>query len=219
MIVPSRAMAKQVTEIFDPTRIDHVHLAVQQGPGTSSSHDGPFLMMGRVSPQKEQELAIRAVALLRCGGLQVPLDIVGECGSEYASRMVALSQSLSVDSLVRFRGPTKRPLDWFKDCRAAIVCSIESFGRVTVEAMKAGAPVIGADVGGTSELIDHGRTGLKFEPNNVDALARCMSNILSNPQRARTMGEEAQRWACSEYTENRFRDELLASFTKVTSKA
>jgi glycosyltransferase involved in cell wall biosynthesis len=61
-------------------------------------------------------------------------------------------------------------------------------GRVTVEAMCACRPVIGYDSGGTSELIDHDRTGLLYR-GGPDALAECMARYVTDPELARRHGE------------------------------
>jgi glycosyltransferase involved in cell wall biosynthesis len=65
-------------------------------------------------------------------------------------------------------------------------------GRVTVEAMSACRPVIGCDSGGTSELIDPGRTGFLYR-GGPDALAECMTRYVEKPELARQHGEAG--WA------------------------
>jgi len=66
----------------------------------------------------------------------------------------------------------------------------EAMGRVTAEAMACYRPVIGYDSGGTSELIDHGRTGLLYR-GGEDALADCMIRYATSPEEARQHGEAA----------------------------
>lgn len=212
VMVPSRALAAQVATMIDRSRIDLVHLAVEQDSPADAPHDGPLLMMGRISDQKGQSLAIRAIAALNDQGVEVPLDLVGEASGDTATRLAALAAKLGVDKLIRFHPPTDRPGDWFGRCSALLVCSLESFGRVTVEAMKAGAPVIGEDIGGTSELIDHGKTGFRFPAGDVAALAKCIAELVADRPRARAMGEAARQWAMSHFTTERFLDELVGSF-------
>jgi glycosyltransferase involved in cell wall biosynthesis len=58
----------------------------------------------------------------------------------------------------------------------------ESFGRVCVEAMAAGRPVIAYDHGGVSELVDHGRTGFLCAPGDVDAVATELITLIEDPR-------------------------------------
>ena len=73
----------------------------------------------------------------------------------------------------------------------------ESFGRVVVEAMAAGVPVVGARGGGVAEIVDHGESGLLFEPNDPLDLARCVEKLSTNRELANRLGacgrERAQR--------------------------
>jgi glycosyltransferase involved in cell wall biosynthesis len=56
----------------------------------------------------------------------------------------------------------------------------EPFGRVVVEAMLSGNPVVASAAGGVLEIIDHGKTGWLFEPGNADALAETLELVLQN---------------------------------------
>ena len=64
----------------------------------------------------------------------------------------------------------------------------EDFGLVTLEAMRAGKPVITAsDSGGTAELVSHGETGLVVEPT-PEALAAAIDELWSDRRAAKRMG-------------------------------
>ncbi len=57
----------------------------------------------------------------------------------------------------------------------------EAMGRVLLEAMAAGKPVIASRVGGIPHYVTDGETGLLFESESVDALASCLRRILGEP--------------------------------------
>jgi glycosyltransferase involved in cell wall biosynthesis len=69
----------------------------------------------------------------------------------------------------------------------------EVYGMVTYEAFANGKPVIGSNIGGTAELIDHGISGLLFEPGNVGDLSEKIKRLLADPGLIAAMGKNARR--------------------------
>jgi len=65
----------------------------------------------------------------------------------------------------------------------------EALGRVVLEAMLVGTPVVAANAGGPSELIEHERSGLLVEPASAEALAAGLLRLLDNPHEARRYAE------------------------------
>jgi glycosyltransferase involved in cell wall biosynthesis len=63
----------------------------------------------------------------------------------------------------------------------------ENFGLALAEAMAAGVPCIGSDVGGIPDVIRHGKTGLLFPEGDQAALERCLIEIHQNPAMAQHM--------------------------------
>ncbi|WP_373652808.1 glycosyltransferase family 4 protein [Schlesneria sp. DSM 10557] len=68
----------------------------------------------------------------------------------------------------------------------------EPFGRVLLEASAAGLPIVATDVGGTSEIVLDGQTGVLVPPRDPVALAEAVASILSNPSEAQRMGAAAR---------------------------
>ncbi|MET0909517.1 MAG: glycosyltransferase family 4 protein [Ilumatobacteraceae bacterium] len=60
----------------------------------------------------------------------------------------------------------------------------EPFGIVALEALAAGAPLIVARTGGLAELLVDTDAGITFEPGNPEDLARCIAEVLTDPDRA-----------------------------------
>lgn len=169
-----------------------------------------LVIMGSLSRKKRQEDAIRAVAILVRRGIQARLAIVGPADSEILRYLGGLAEALGVAGAVDFVGETNSPFDFFAAADVALICSLdEAFGRVTVEAMKMGTPVIGADSGGTSELISDGFNGLLFEPGNVEDLADKIERLVRDPELLRQMGDNACRWARETFSRDKFEAHLL----------
>lgn len=77
---------------------------------------------------------------------------------------------------------------------ALVVCPSrsEGFGVVCAEAMAHGKPVVATAVGGLTELVRHGRTGLLVEPGSPRALRAAIDHLLANPGLRRRLGEAAR---------------------------
>jgi glycosyltransferase involved in cell wall biosynthesis len=69
----------------------------------------------------------------------------------------------------------------------------EPLGRVVIEGMAAGKPVVGTDVGGIPEIIEDGVTGLIVPPASPDKLAEAILKILNDSELAYQMGRAGKR--------------------------
>jgi glycosyltransferase involved in cell wall biosynthesis len=90
----------------------------------------------------------------------------------------------------------------------------EGMGRVTVEAMSYGKPVIGFQSGATPELIEDGIDGFLYK-NGAQDLAEKMELLLRDPNRASTMGKTGQQKAIQNYTVQKYVDEMYDVFREV----
>ena len=75
-------------------------------------------------------------------------------------------------------------------CRTRLAgMEVEGWGNVFIEAAACAKPVVVGDSGGAREALIDGETGLLVDGANVDAVADAVGDLLSDPDRARTMGE------------------------------
>jgi glycosyltransferase involved in cell wall biosynthesis len=75
----------------------------------------------------------------------------------------------------------------------------EGMGRVLVEAMAVGLPIVASRVGGIPDLVKHGENGLLVPPANAGALERAISDLLSDKLRRKHMGETGKKM-CHPYS-------------------
>jgi glycosyltransferase involved in cell wall biosynthesis len=94
----------------------------------------------------------------------------------------------------------------------------EPFGRVILEAMLLGKPVVAADAGGVPELIQHGETGYLVPPGDPDRLAQCLREILADPETAAAVGERAREWARQKFSLQRHVAEMSAIYDRVVGR-
>jgi glycosyltransferase involved in cell wall biosynthesis len=88
------------------------------------------------------------------------------------------------EETIQLRG--RVPPDELYDAMATATATVfpsewdEPFGRISVESMALGTPVVGSRVGGIAEIIDDGETGLLFQPGNAAKLADQLVSIQNN---------------------------------------
>ncbi|WP_431230967.1 glycosyltransferase family 4 protein [Mycolicibacterium psychrotolerans] len=173
VVFNSHAVERAMLEL-DPTMTTHVIYPAVDTELTTPPQRQPgerlrAVLVGYFSEAKGQQLAIEAIAIARNAGVDIELTLVG-AGNNQPFRAVA--QRLGVDDLVTIDGPTRDVPRYWAAAHVGLMCSqSEAFGRVTVEAMRAGIPVCGTNSGGTPEIIEPGVAGLLSPAGDADALA------------------------------------------------
>ena len=79
----------------------------------------------------------------------------------------------------------------------------EAFGLVTLAAGASGIPSVVSDLPGVRSVIEPGVTGLLVRPGDAEALAEALRAVLSDPERARAMGEAARARILERYAASR----------------
>ena len=86
--------------------------------------------------------------------------------------------------------------------RALILCSkSEGFGRVILEALACGVPVIGSNLGGPKDIIRPGETGYLCEPE-ADSITAAIETVLSQPRLIEEMGRNARQYALDNFSQS-----------------
>lgn len=125
------------------------------------------------------------------------LHLVGHPENEaYATQLQQQAKDLGIAERVQFVGNVSQQglADYFARSRVMVLPSLsEGLGRVVVEAMLLGMPVIGCRVGGIPDMITDGDNGFLVEPDDVDSLTNALHKIYSTD--VKTMGDSAQDFA------------------------
>ena len=83
---------------------------------------------------------------------------------------------------------------WYRSTLAFVPSTWhEPCGTVALEAMATGRPVIASRIGGLTDLVVHGETGLLVTPDDADELSHAIRYMLADPELARRMGEAGRR--------------------------
>ena len=109
-------------------------------------------------------------------------------------------KKLNIEENVIFEGFVKDVEDIYSKFDILLMCSrSEAFGRVTIEAMLRCKPVIGYDVGGTSELIEDRVTGFKFK--TCDDVIAALNIIINERYLTKKIVENAKEEALRKFAE------------------
>lgn len=181
-----------------------------------------ILYVGRISEEKGLHTLLLALKSLLDRGQPVKLLVVGGATDrEYLRRTLEVIGNLGIRKNVFLRGYVDlqelRKIYWSSDI-VAIPSLTESFGRVAVEAMAAGIPVVASDVGGLKELIVDGVTGVKVRPEDPQALADAISGILGDEKRAMELVRRASELAKERYSSKNVMSDLLGVYNLLTSR-
>lgn len=198
----SRPRPRRAHVVYNGVLWDRQFAELEERRRQRPDNSGPFtfVLVGRLVPSKGQDLAIQAMAELRRHGTDCRLRLVGDGDPPFVAHCRKLVADLAVADRVEFRDYNSNPFDEFFDADAALMCSrMEAMGRVTVEAMAAGLPVIGRASGGTPELVQHQTNGLLFD-GDAQSLATEMRRVVERPELAIEMGRNAARIARQLYS-------------------
>jgi len=162
------------------------------------NHD--VLALGGLFKRKGFDFLIKAMNKVVKESPDARLHIVGD-GPQRGSLM-KLAKELNLEKHVIFHGfiPLRKVPEFYRMCR--VMCSpslSESFGRVIIEAMASGRPVIATGTIGARGIIKHGRTGFLVPIADSKALANALLKVLSDYDLACKMGLEGRREAEEKY--------------------
>jgi glycosyltransferase involved in cell wall biosynthesis len=169
---------------------------VYPDPGKADTKEEFALFVGRLSVEKGVDTLIDAWKHL---GREIPLKIIGE--GPLAPQVIEATQQMPQIEWLG-RKPLPDVYDLMGKAKLLIFPSkwYETFGRVAVEAFAKGTPVIASNIGAIAELVDHGRTGLHFQPGNSQDLAEQVKWIISRPETLSQMQHEARSEFEAKYT-------------------
>lgn len=166
---------------------------------------------------KGHDVVIRSLVEARQAIPDLVYLIVGD--GDDRSRLEQLAQELGLGEAVIFAGAVEeRQLPaYYQACDVFIMpsrtqtvgpCLGEGFGIVYVEAAAFGKPAIAGRDGGSVDAVADGIAGILVDPASVDEIARAIIWLFRDDELRRALGEQARARALTEFTFDRFRQNL-----------
>jgi glycosyltransferase involved in cell wall biosynthesis len=149
-------------------------------------------LFGRLAPWKGQHIALEALARLP----ELHLVLVGSAlfgEGAYVESLRQQAARLGVEDRLTFAGFRDDMPAWMKAVDVILHTSTEPepFGRVIIEGMAAGRPVIAASAGGVTEIVRHRKNGWLVAPGNVEALVEAIETLQAAPELAQRIADQA----------------------------
>lgn len=153
-----------------------------------------LLISGRLSEAKGQIDAMKALSYLKRKGIShLMLHLAGGGNIGFYRNM---AEKLNIKDQVKFYGHINYLTELREKMDIELICSKkEAFGRVTVEAMGSGVPVIGANSGGTVELIKNKETGLLYCQGDYRDLSEKICQFIENAEYRKKIAESGCKYA------------------------
>ncbi len=179
-----------------------------------SPDDRVVAVVGRLCEGKGLETALRAATILAERVPAFRLALVGD--GDLASRLRALASELGVAERVVMVGARSDVPDILRAVDLLAIASVsETSGLVAMEAAAAGLPVVATRVGGLSETIEDGVTGLLVAPRDERELARGVEAVLGDGDLASRMGRAGRERAEREYGADRLVETMTGIYWRL----
>lgn len=180
---------RDLTVFRPPTAVERTTLRTTLG---LCENDTAVLTLGRLSEEKGQALAIEAISSLAPKWPRLHLLLAGEGPSE--PELCRKAAELGVSNRVRFLGYRADAAELLRAVDLVLMPSLsEGLPLVAVEALASKRTVVATNVGGTSEVIVDGETGLLVTPGAFQ-LAGAIDRVLGDPCLAKRLASNGRQF-------------------------
>lgn len=163
--------------------------------------EGPVVgTMGRLSSVKGQRFLIEAMKYVIPKRKDAQCLIIG--GGEEENALKSLARDLGVEGSINFAGSNYSDIPLYLSCMDIFVLPSveEGLGLALLEAMGAGKPCIGSNVGGISEIIQHETTGLLIPIGDVQAIGDAILRLLDDKILSEKMGSSGRSFVKEKFS-------------------
>jgi len=207
-----------------PAKLRVIHYGLDAPPEPWGPPDGPdlaadapvLLAICRLVPQKGVDVAIEALRRVLERHSDAHLVVLGE--GPLRGQLTALAAARGAEGSVSFPGRVGDVAWWLR--RAAVLvhpARWEGFGLALLEAMLSERPVVASAVSSVPEIVVDGETGRLVPPDDPEALAEAIADLLEHPARASSMGAAGRARALAEFSVERMAERTAGVYDEVLS--
>jgi len=205
-------------EIFHPRQVRPAFLK-----GLGLDPDAPkVLYTGGFRPMKGAIFLIKALHKARRAVPRMSTIFLGQpTNTGYASELLRLVKGLGLTKAIRIVKPVpylEMP-EYYSVADAVVVPSVyEAFGKVPLEALACGVPVVGFSVGALRDVVT-GETGVLVEPGDVEGLSDAIAHVASNPDFKRRIVERERQSLIRAFSWRKIAERVLSIYREVLDTA
>ena len=227
IIVISNAIFEKYKNIFDIKKIRIILNGIDEHQFYMPEHHilknnhVKIAIVGTISRYKGQLCAVEAIDILVKKGIEnLILYVIGKGNKDSEEELIDLIKQRNLEKFIVLTGYQRNVADWLKNTDIILTCSkAEAFGRTTVEAMFAGCLIIGAEAGGTRELIKENETGLFFQEGNAADLSRKLESVLKNKKRMAQVAQNGQNYMLKNMTASMNAKKIYEEYFQIVKNA
>lgn len=166
---------EKTSVIYNPVNEEFLTLPSQQ----MEKRLNRIISVGRLYPQKNQQMMIRAFAKIASQFPNWQLVIYGE--GPLRENLEQLVNSLGMKRRILLPGRTENVVEVLRESKIFCMSSdYEGMSNSMIEAVSAGLPIITTRVSGTEEMIKDGKTGVIVDIGDEQGLSNAMSDLMNN---------------------------------------
>jgi len=200
-----------------PNGVDPQNVVSRPGESAAEQKESPTLLsVSNLVRTKGIDLNLYALQKLRAEYPILRYLVIG--GGPEEAKLRKLAGELGLEKQVDFLGRQShhQVMEYMAACDIFTLPSWnEGFGVVYLEAMANGKPVIGCKGEGIEDFVEHGKTGLLVNPRDVDSLVEALDFLLSHPEEAKAMGEQARKLVLENYTWEKNAEKTIEIYKEV----
>jgi L-malate glycosyltransferase len=168
--------------------VDSSQLPFQENSGATTD----IGIVGNMTrPVKRTDLFIRAAAIVHRHYPDVRWHIVGD--GHLRPELEKLAEKLGVSDRTIFAGRIEDVKGYLGRLQVGVICSdSEGLSNAILEYMFRGVATVATEVGGNTELVENGKTGLTVPPGNAAALAAALIHLIEQPESRQNMAKAAR---------------------------
>jgi glycosyltransferase involved in cell wall biosynthesis len=205
--------------VFDPDLVDRSRVQVIREQWKIPDNGVPLIMLpGRLTFWKGQDVFIDSLARIK--DIPFMAVCVGDVGDNpsFTKKLHEKINKNGLEGRVKLVGHCS-------DMPAALLIADlvvsasssqpEAFGKVAIEAMAMGKPVVATRHGGSLETIINNKTGWLVEPSAPDDMATVIKKVLNDTHLLKKVGETGQKWVKEHFTALRMCEKTVALYEKL----
>jgi glycosyltransferase involved in cell wall biosynthesis len=213
-----RTLAREF-HIAEDAKLAMVHNGIPDIPAEFLAHPqcqpAKLITVARFESPKDYSTLLLALSMLK--DHQWTIDLVGDGPLQPEIRRMA--QALGLEHRLRFLGARSDVAGLLAQAHIFVLSTrSEALPYAVLEAMRAGLPVVASNVGGISEAVVDGQTGLVAPPKDATALASHLERLITGPELRTDMGCAARTRVLELFTLDKMLEKTIDIYSDVIAQ-